>query len=143
MSADRVHTPEGSDAPERRWGTAWLALAGALALHVVDEAANDFLSFYNPMVERLGLPFPTFSFDVWLAGLIVGIVLLLALSPFVFRGARQMAPVSYFLGVLMVVNGAAHIVLSVIERALVPGVLSSPVLMAAAVWLLVAVARRG
>ena len=74
-------------------GVAWVNLTLALALHVLDEAAHDFLSYYNPAAraigERLsaGVP-PTFTSDVWLSGLIVGLILLLALSPFAFRCAR-------------------------------------------------------
>ena len=56
-----------------RFGRAWVALTLALACHVVDEAATDFLSVYNPIVldlrSRLGwFPMPTFTFGVWLAG---------------------------------------------------------------------------
>ena len=124
-----------------RWGLAWVGLCLALALHVADEAMNDFLGFYNPMVESLGLPMPTFSFSVWLSGLIVGLVILLALSPFVFQRRAIMAPVSWFLGILMVVNGLGHLVLSGLEGRLIPGSYSSPVLVVAAVFLLVETAR--
>lgn len=126
----------------RRWGLAWIALATSLALHVFDEAMNDFLSFYNPMVEELRLPFPTFEFSVWMAGLVVAIITMILLTPFAFRGSRLMVPLSYFLGGLMIVNGLAHIVMSLLRGSFVPGVLSSRVLIAAAVFLLVAVKRR-
>ncbi|MGO8792293.1 MAG: hypothetical protein ACLQVL_33560, partial [Terriglobia bacterium] len=54
---------------------AWIALCLALALHVVDEASTGFLSVYNPTVvalrkSRPWLPFPVFTFGVWLAGLV-------------------------------------------------------------------------
>jgi len=70
---------------------AWLALTTALAQHVVDEASNDFLSFYNPMVlrlrEQLGwYPMPTFSFWPWLIGLTLLVLCLYALTPSVGRG---------------------------------------------------------
>jgi hypothetical protein len=66
----------------RGWGTTWVALSLALALHVWDEAAHDFLAVYNPTVlsirERLPfLPLPTFTFGEWLFGLIVGVGALL------------------------------------------------------------------
>ena len=32
----------------RRWALAWAALCAAFALHVIDEATHDFLSWYNP-----------------------------------------------------------------------------------------------
>ena len=71
--------PEMSDvrhgAEEPGAGRAWILLCLALALHVFDEARTGFLDVYNPTVlamrERLGWwPMPTFSFGVWLAGLI-------------------------------------------------------------------------
>lgn len=68
------------------YGWPWIALCLALALHVTDEALTDFLSVYNPTVvairQRLPLvPLPTFSFKLWLAGLVTSVILLLALSP--------------------------------------------------------------
>ena len=56
-----------NDRFSRRHGWAWVGLSLALALHVTDEALNDFLSFYNPMVRRIReevplLPLPTFEF---------------------------------------------------------------------------------
>ncbi len=131
----------------RRHGWAWVALTFALAVHVADEALTDFLSFYNPMVTslraRLGwFPMPTFTFDVWLTGLITAVIVLLLLSVFVFRGARAMIYASYPYGVLMLFNGLGHTVGSVYFGRLLPGVYSSPLLLAASVWLLVCAARR-
>lgn len=37
----------------RRWGYAWLGMATALALHVVDEATTGFLPLYNSVVSQL------------------------------------------------------------------------------------------
>jgi hypothetical protein len=58
-------------------------LALAIGLHVTDEALTDFLPLYNSLVESAResyswVPLPTFSFSVWLAGLILGVLLLLA-----------------------------------------------------------------
>ena len=121
-------------------GWAWLALCAALALHVADEALTDFLSFYNPMVERIReripfFPMPTFTFEVWLTGLIVGIALLTALTPFAFRGARWMRPLAYVFATIMFLNGCGHIFGSVYFGRLLPGVYSSPFLLAASVYL--------
>ena len=79
--------------PASPFGRAWVALALALGLHVVDEATHDFLSVYNPTVRALRgrvpwLPLPTFTFPVWLGGLIAGVLLLLCLAPLAYRGAR-------------------------------------------------------
>jgi hypothetical protein len=37
----------------RHWTLSWTGLAVALGLHVADEAANDFLAFWNPLVRSL------------------------------------------------------------------------------------------
>src|SRR5256885_15116663 len=78
-----------------RLGVAWLALCGAPAIHVVDEALPDFLSVYNPAVRAIRarfpfLPLPTFTFPVWLGGLIAVTTFLFALAPAAFRGAPGM-----------------------------------------------------
>ena len=136
-----------SDAAVQKHGWAWVALTLALAVHVADEALTDFLSFYNPMVTslraRLGwFPMPTFTFDVWLTGLIAVVIVLLLLSVFVFRGSRAMVYASYPYGLLMLFNGLGHSVGSLYFGRLLPGVYSSPLLLAASVWLLVCAARR-
>jgi len=136
-----------SDPGVQKHGWAWVALTFALAVHVADEALTDFLSFYNPIVTslraRLGwFPMPTFTFDVWLTGLITVVIVLFLLSVFVFRGSRAMVFLSYPYGVLMLLNGLGHSVGSVYFGRLLPGVYSSPLLLAASMWLLLCAARR-
>ena len=128
-----------------RFGRAWVGLTLALAVHVADEAVNDFLSVYNPAVrairQRIGFfPMPTFTFDVWLAGLITAVAVLLLLSTFAFRGARWMRPLAFGFGVLMLANGAGHFLGSLYLGRAMPGVYSSPLLMACALYLLRAAA---
>jgi hypothetical protein len=135
------------EASTRRHGQAWVALTLALAVHVADEALTDFLSFYNPMVQSIRariswFPMPTFTFDVWLTGLITAVIVLLLLSVFVFRGTRAMVYASYPYGLLMLLNGLGHSVGSLYFGRLLPGVYSSPLLLVASVWLLVCTARR-
>jgi hypothetical protein len=125
----------------RQWGIAWVTLAIAVALHVTDEATSGFLPFYNSAVGSLRnafpwIPLPTFSFPVWLGGLIAGVLLLLTLSPLVFAGRKIFRPISYFLGVLMTLNALGHIGGSIYYGTLVPGALSSPILLVAAIALL-------
>lgn len=134
--------------PSRQWGIAWVALALAVALHVADEALTGFLPFYNALVETLResapwVPLPTFTFPVWLASLSVGVTVLLALSPLAFHGRRGLRPVAYVLGILMVANALGHVAASMYLRQLAPGVLSSPILLAAAVMLLYRTAKVG
>lgn len=130
----------------RRFGIAWVALSVSLALHVTDEALTDFLSVYNPTVLaiRARIPFsplPTFTFGVWLGGLIFAVVALVALSTFAFRGARWMVPFAYFYGVMMFMNGMGHLGGSLYFLRFMPGVYSSPLLLAASVHLLIGARR--
>jgi hypothetical protein len=125
------------------WGRAWVALTLALAVHVADEAAGGFLEFYNPVAQsvrdRLGLPFPPeFDLATWLGGLILVVVLLLALSVGTTRGWRWMRPASYGFAVVMIANGLGHIAASTLSGILIPGTLSSPLILAAAGWLIYA-----
>lgn len=132
----------------RQWGNAWVALAIAIALHVADEAITEFLPLYNSIVLSLRenypwVPLPTFDFSTWLGGLITGVILLLSLSPLVYAGKRIFRPISYFLGTLMTLNALGHIGGSIYLGTLAPGVISSPVLLLAAVALVIAAARAG
>jgi uncharacterized protein with HXXEE motif len=127
-----------------RFGVAWVVLCGALAIHVVDEALTDFLSVYNPAVRAIRgrFPFlrlPTFTFRVWLGGLIAVTVLLFALSPAAFRGEPGLRPGAYLFGIIMAGNGLLHLLGSVYMRKVMPGTWSAPLMLAAAAYLLVSV----
>src|SRR5260370_35177748 len=78
-----------------RFGLAWVTLCAALAIHVADEASTGFLSVYNPAVRAIRervpfLPLPTFTFRIWLGGLVVAVIGLASLSPFAFASAAWM-----------------------------------------------------
>ncbi len=127
-----------------QYGFAWIALCVAFAVHVTDEALTDFLSVYNPAVRAIRarfpfLPLPTFTFRVWLAGLVLAVVVLASLTPFAYRGAGWMRPVADAFGIVMVGNGLLHLVGSVYMKKALPGVYSAPLLLAAAVYLLASV----
>jgi len=123
-------------------GLAWIAFAIAVALHVADEAAHDFLATYNPTAQairrRLHIPFPpVFTFRVWLTGLILGICLLLALSPLAFHGVHWIRIVALVLAILVGIgNALLHVGGSLLYRRWMAGILSSPVLLIAGGWLL-------
>src|SRR5262245_63780968 len=98
----------------RYWRAAWVGLAVALALHVTDEALTGFLPVYNSIVEGIRanypwVPLPTFTFPVWLAGLVLGVLLLLAFTPAVSRGARWIRVVSMVLSIVMIGNALGHL----------------------------------
>lgn len=126
--------------PEARHARAWLFLVIALALHVADEALTGFLDFYNPLVlslrERIGwFPMPTFTFGVWLTGLIVAVVILALLTPWIERGGRGVAALSWVFAGLMFLNGVGHLAGSLFFSRWLPGATSAPLLLAASLML--------
>jgi hypothetical protein len=130
----------------RQWGIAWITLSLAFGAHVLDEALHDFLSFWNPLVLSLRekapyLPMPTFTFGVWIGGLILAVLILLFLSRFAFRGSAWMRPLSYLLSIIMLGNGLLHIGASLYLGRAAPGVYSSPLLLAASAYLFVSIRR--
>lgn len=130
------------DPESRRNALAWVFLVSAVAIHVLDEALADFLPFWNEMVtdarSSLGFfPMPTFTFGQWLAGLIAGVVIGYALTPLVARGGKVVRGFAMFIGVVMAGNGLGHLVGSWYFGAWLPGSMSSPLLLATAIYLLV------
>ncbi len=129
-----------------RWGHAWNLLTVTLVLHVVDEALHDFLTFYNPIALIIRshipwLPWPMFTYPVWIVTVSTSIAILFGLSIFVYKGVGLMRYISYLYAVLMIVNGLAHIGMSIYKSNFVPGVLSSPLLQAAGVYLIYCIPR--
>ena len=121
---------------------AWLFLMGGLAVHVLDETLTDFLPFYNQTVldlrERLGFfLIPTFSFAIWLGGLIFLITLGFICTPLIRRGGRAIRIFATVFSFLMILNGSNHIFWSVYFGRLMPGFWSSPPLIAASLYLFV------
>ncbi len=133
--------------PDTRWHLAWLLLTATLAGHVLDEALTGFLSVYNPAVRAIReslplVPLPTFTFDVWITGLVVAVLALAALAPFARDGRPWMRRLSFVYGGLMALNGLGHLGGSLIFGRWLPGAVSSPFLLAAALFLLLSVPRR-
>jgi hypothetical protein len=119
---------------------AWLLLVGALALHVVDEALTGFLDFYNPLVLKIRAQIPwfpmlTFTFGVWLAGLLGLVVVLALLAPAVRQGAVGTRVASWALSAIMFLNGLGHLAGSLYLQRWLPGATSAPLLLAASVLL--------
>jgi hypothetical protein len=131
------------------FGSAWLALCVAFALHIVDEASTGFLGVYNPTViilhERWSwFPMPTFEFRQWLVALIVAWGLLFCLTPVAARGMRGLRPLAWVYAVIMFLNGLGHTLFSILGHTVssvtfprpAPGFYSSPFLFAASLWLM-------
>jgi hypothetical protein len=111
-----------------------------LALHVVDEAATHFLDFYNPLVVSIRswwpwAPMPTFTFDVWLSGLLVAVILLALLTPCVRHRTHGMRIVVWAFSVLMFLNGLGHLVGSLYFRRRLRGASTAPLLLVASALL--------
>ena len=126
------------------FGVAWVGFAFAVAVHVADEAAHDFLSVYNPTVRAIRarlpfLPMPTFTFPVWIGGLAAGIAVLLLVSPLAFAGDERLRLIAWPLAILIGIgNGLLHLVASAWQHRWMPGVYSAPLLLLAGAALLAA-----
>jgi hypothetical protein len=138
----------------RKLGIAWLGLCLAVAVHITDEALTGFLSIYNPSVqamrERWGwFPMPTFGFREWLFGLMGGIILALLLTPLAFRGSRVIRPIAWVLSIIMILNAGGHTLATILGHTVesvrfarpAPGFYSSPLLLIAAIYLIMQLHR--
>jgi protein-S-isoprenylcysteine O-methyltransferase Ste14 len=132
-------------AAERAHARAWLYLCALLAAHCVEEAVNGFLDVWNPFLAtvraRAGLPLPHFTFDGWLTALVIGIVVLTAMAPLVARGVRGFRVASYVFAGLMIANGVNHLASRLYLGQFLPGQFTSPLLMLASIWLILAARR--
>jgi hypothetical protein len=140
----RIKTTKVKKPQAHHQGWAWVSLCLTFAAHVIDETLTDFLSVYNPAVLSIRqqlpfLPLPIFSFKIWLSGLILAVILLLLLTPYSFRRTRWIRVPSYLYGIIMLLNGLGHIAGSFYLGRLMPGVYSSPLLLASSIYLLWAV----
>ena len=152
MTAIKV---DDSRAAAFRLGTAWVMLWITLAVHVADEASTGFLSVYNPTVlalrARFGFwPMPTFELREWLAGLVLGILLLAALSRLAFRNGRWIRPLFYFCAVVIgIMNALGHTIATILGHTVstvqfarpAPGFYSSPLLLVVSVYALLQLRR--
>ena len=110
-------------------------------MHVIDEAIFNFLPFYNSVVmnakEKFSFfPFPDFTYQTWLSGLIILLIILYFLSIFAFQLKRWIIFSSLFFSVIMFLNGVLHIVASIYFNRPIGGVYSSPILIIASILLL-------
>ncbi|MFC1492734.1 HXXEE domain-containing protein [candidate division KSB1 bacterium] len=118
---------------------AWLSMITVLAFHVLDETLNDFLPWYNQTImgmrERFGFfPAPTFSFEVWLGGLIGAIIIAYILTFVVMKGGKIIRIITTILGILMILNALNHIGGSMYTGRMLPGTWSSPFLLITSVF---------
>ncbi len=119
-----------------------MLMISAICLHVFDEAVTHFLSFYNELAlslrESVGFSLiPTFTFEAWLGGLIIAIVICFSLTPRVNRGGKFIRIFATLLGMLMVVNALGHMIGSAYMGRLLPGFWSSPFLLGTAAMVVI------
>ena len=132
----------GGDLTHSKLAVAWMLMMSAVAIHVFDETITNFLPFYNELVlefrERFRFfPFPTFTFGMWLGGLIAAIVIGFALTPIVKRGGVLIRVLVIVLGIIMITNALGHILGSIYFGRLLPGFWSSPLLLLSAAFVVV------
>lgn len=140
----------------RSFAYPWFALCAAVALHVCDEALTGFLSVYNPTVMEAHrrwswFPMPTFTFSSWLGGLIIGVALAMLLTPLAAANRRGFRVVAWIFALLMFLNGLGHIAGTLAGQTFpdihfarpMPGFYTSPLLLAASVWLMVRLRQTG
>jgi hypothetical protein len=87
------------------------------------------------------LPLPVFETEAWLKGLAAALLVLLTLSPFAIGRSSWMRPLAIVFSVFMILNALGHMVGTLWLGQIVPGTYSSPVLLAAAILLLIATTR--
>lgn len=138
----------GFGRPEN-WGIAWLLLCLSFAANILDDALHDFVGYYDATVLTLYGHFSWFprvdlSFREWLVGAILADAILLLLIPLAFRNSFFLRPIAYFLSAIMLLRGCASIlatargrtVPSVHFTGMAPGTYTSPLLLAASIYLL-------
>jgi hypothetical protein len=131
------------------FGSAWLALSVAFALHILDAVVTGFLAVYNPTVTALReswgwFPMPTFEFREWLVALIAACGVLFCLTPVAARGMHGLRPLAWVYAVIMFLDGLGHTLFSILGHTVAavtfprpaPGFYSSPFLLGASLWLM-------
>jgi len=139
--------PRG-EAPMRgrfdRWTVAWLVLSLVLALHVADEVLNGTLAFYRDLSDFIAeyLPFakiPPFRPGLWLINLSGAALVLIALTWLVYKRRGPMRLASYVLATFATANAMLHIMMSLAVQHVMPGTLTSPLILAASLFLFVSI----
>jgi len=111
---------------QRGFGLAWLLLCVVFALHIWDEAAHDFVGYFNATVLTLYGHFSWFpridmTFREWLTGLLIALMFCLALAPFAFGNSGWLRPLAYLFAGIQFANGGGHI-LTTLHGGTVPSV---------------------
>lgn len=123
-----------------RWTAAWLVLSLAFALHVADEVLNGTFAFYRDLADFMAdylpmLKFPAFRPEVWLINLSGAALALIALTWLVYKRQGPMRFASYAFAIFATANAMLHIMVSLAVAHTMPGSLTAPLMLAAALFL--------
>ncbi len=124
-------------------------LCVAFVLNIGDEAAHNFLDYYNATVLTLYGHFSWFpridlTYPEWLIGSGLAAAICGALTPFAFRNANWLRPLAYLFAFLQLLNAmgislseiVGGTVPSVRFDGIAPGLYTAPLLLAASAYLL-------
>lgn len=130
----------------QRWTVAWFVLSAALALHIAEEATSGAYLVYGETLDFLRqiypqLAIPPFKFSVWLFDITGTILVLLSLTWLVQKRFRIMRPASFALATFTTANAMMHILFSLASDRVLAGTLTSPLLLAASLFLLLSIPR--
>lgn len=127
-----------------RWTAAWLTLSLVLALHVADEVLNGTLAFYRDLLDFAAeylsfVRLPPFRPEVWIVNLVGASLLLIAMTWLVYRRIGPMRLASYVLAGFATANAMLHLMMSLALQHVMPGTLTSPLILAASLFLLLSI----
>lgn len=130
----------------QRWTVAWILLSAVLALHIAEEATSGTYLIYGETLDFLRqiypqLAIPPFKYDVWLLNITGTILVLLSLTWLVQKRYQIMRPASFALAIFTTANATIHILLSLASDRVLAGTLTSPLLLAASLFLLLSIPR--
>jgi hypothetical protein len=130
------------------FGLAWLLMCLAFGLHIWDEAAHDFLRYFNATVLTIWAQFSWFprmdmEFRSWLFGVSGVATVFLLLTPFAYRNARWVRPLGYFFAGVQLLNGLGHILVTILGHTVpsvafdgpAPGFYTAPLLVILSLFL--------
>lgn len=123
-----------------RWTIAWLLLCLVLALHIYEEATRGSYLAYD-LVRRLFPWLPPFHFEIWLLNVGGAVVVLVGLTWFVHKRLPIMRLASYALAIFATGNAMLHLLLSLAWNQALIGMFTSPLLLAASLFLFVSIPR--
>jgi len=136
------------------FGLAWFFCAVAFALHIWDEAAHDFVDYYNATALALYGHFSWFpridvGFHTWLVIFVLTNLALFGLTPWAFRDVLWLRPLAYAVVFLSLADGTGHVLVtirgqtvpSVRLEGVSPGFYTSPLVLFSATYLLLSLRK--